>query len=62
MGEFHQKPIGYVLNRANFEKYLASRVKGDIKLNTNIIDLKLVKNKWRLKSEKGEVFQAQPPY
>ena len=41
IGSFHQEPIGYVIDREKFEKYLARSSKAKIKLNTEVVKVLL---------------------
>ncbi len=58
IGRSH-KELCYVLNRTAFEKFLASKCKSKIKLNTKVVDLKLENNLWKVKTDKGIVFQSK---
>lgn len=59
MGQYHQEPIGYIINRTRFEQYLASQVKCPIKLNSKVIDLNFINNKWHVTTENNQVFTAE---
>jgi len=59
IGRFHKGPIGYVIDRERFEKYLAKDIKSEIKLNTKVIDLNFKNNLWEVIVENGEMFKAE---
>lgn len=51
--------VGYILDRPNFEKFLAQQSKAEIKLNSRIIDVERKNNLWEVKTAKGETFKAK---
>lgn len=59
MGSFHQEPIGYILDRIAFEKFLASQCKAKIQLDSKVIDLEYKDNLWFVKIENNQTFQAK---
>ena len=56
-----KKNLGYILNKAGFEKFLARQSKAEIKLNTEVADLEKSEkdNLWLVKTKNGEVFKAK---
>jgi len=59
IGKFHKEPIGYVIDREIFEKHLAQNTKSEIKLNTEVIDLQLGNQLWKIITKTGEVFRSK---
>ena len=59
IGKFHKDPIGSVIDREKFEKYLAKGAKAEIKLNAKVTDLQFKDNLWEVILEDGEVFQSK---
>ncbi len=59
IGKLYDEPIGYVIDREKFEKYLAGNVKAEIKLNTEIEDLRLVGEYWEVAAKNGMVFKSK---
>jgi digeranylgeranylglycerophospholipid reductase len=59
IGEFYKEICGYVIDRENFEKYLARDIKAEIKLNTKVVDLRFNNNLWEVIAESGEVFKSK---
>jgi digeranylgeranylglycerophospholipid reductase len=59
IGRFHKEPIGYVIDREKFEKYLAKNSKAEIKLETEVIDLKFNGRFWEVITNNGQIFQAK---
>jgi len=59
IGRVHQKPIGYVIDREKFEEYLAGKVKPEIKLNTEVVDLEFRNHLWEVITKTGEVFRSK---
>lgn len=53
------KERGCILDRALFEKFLASQSKAKIQLETKVVAIKREDNIWEVKTEKGEVFRAE---
>lgn len=48
---------GYIIDRVKFEQYLATKVKSKIKLNTEVIDLKLKNRIWEVFTKTVETFK-----
>ena len=59
IGRFHKEPIGYVIDREIFEKHLAQNTKSEIKLNTEVIDLQLGNQLWKIITKTGEIFRSK---
>lgn len=59
LGRMLKKAIGYVLDRKEFEKFLASQSKAKIQLNTKIIDLILKDNLWQIETEQQGIFRCK---
>lgn len=59
IGRIKQEIIGYIINKTEFEKFLASRCQAKIKLDTKITDLNFENNLWEIKTDKGDVFRAK---
>ena len=53
------KETGYILDRSLFEKSLAEQFKSKIKLNSKVIDIEKERGLWKVKTEKGEIFQSE---
>lgn len=53
------KRLGFMLDRPLFEKFLASQCRAEIKLATKIIDIELENDIWKVKTNKGEVFESK---
>lgn len=57
IGRAH-KELCYILDRVGFEKFLASKCRAKIQLNTKVVNLELINNSWEVKTDKG-VFQSR---
>ena len=53
------KEGNYVLDRINFEKFLARQCRAEIQLKKRVIDIEREKNLWKVKTEKGETFKSR---
>lgn len=53
------KEEGYVLDRINFEKFLASQSQAEIKLQKRVIDIEKKGDIWQVKTESGEIFRSK---
>ena len=51
--------LGYIIDRMKFEKDLANRVKSEIKLNTEVVNLKLQDGIWGVLTKSGEIFKSK---
>lgn len=52
IGRTH-KELSYVLDRVGFEKFLASKCRAKIRLDTKVVDLELRDGLWEVKTDKG---------
>ena len=56
---FFAKGELYIIDRTNFEKFLASRCQAKIQLKKRVIDIEKEKEIWKIKTEKGEIFKSE---
>jgi len=54
IGERQKDPYAVVLNKSDFEKYLADLVKWEIRLNTRVVELKREGRLWVIQTQKGD--------
>ncbi len=59
IGRLYSEPIGYVIDREKFEKYLAQSAKAEIKLNTEVVDLRIAGEYWEITAKNGLVFKSR---
>ena len=52
------KDAGFVIDRPKFEKSLAQMVKGEIRLEERVVEIKKVLGKWQVKTSKGNTFES----
>jgi digeranylgeranylglycerophospholipid reductase len=57
-GEFQNEP-GYVLDRTKFEKFLASKCKCKIQLNTKIVNVELKNDIYEITTANNEIFKSK---
>jgi digeranylgeranylglycerophospholipid reductase len=57
-GEFRNEP-GYVLDRTKFEKFLASKCKCKIQLNTKVVNIELKDDIFQITTNNNEVFKSK---
>ena len=57
-GEFYNES-GYVIDRTKFEKFLASKCKCKIRLNTNVIGIEKKDNIYQITTGNGEIFKSK---
>jgi digeranylgeranylglycerophospholipid reductase len=50
---------GYILDRINFEKFLASQCRAEIRLQKRVTDIKKEGGIWKIKTQNGEEFQSK---
>lgn len=53
------KEGGYVLDRVNFEKFLARQCQAEIQLQKRVIDVEKKEDLWQVKTQQGEIFRAK---
>ncbi|HUW72052.1 MAG TPA: NAD(P)/FAD-dependent oxidoreductase [Candidatus Humimicrobiaceae bacterium] len=53
------KEGGYILDRVNFEKFLASQCQARIRLQKRVTDVKKEGETWRVKTQDGEEFESK---
>lgn len=53
------KEGGYILDRINFEKFLASQCRAKIRLQKRVTDIKKEGEVWRIKTQGGEEFKSR---
>lgn len=53
------KEGGYILDRVNFEKFLASQCQAEIQLQKRVTDVQKEGETWRVKTQSGEEFQSK---
>jgi len=58
IGRWHDEPIGYIIDREKFEKSLAKKVKCEIKLNNEVIDIKPAGAYWEIITKNGDKFKS----
>jgi len=51
--------LGFILDRPVFEKFLAKKCQAKIQLNQKVVDIKKEENGWKLKTQRGLVFESQ---
>ena len=56
---FSFKEAGYILDRVAFEKFLASKCKGEIQLKKRVKDIEKEGDLWKVITDKGEIFRSQ---
>jgi digeranylgeranylglycerophospholipid reductase len=49
----------FIIDRTNFEKFLASRCRAKIQLKKRVIDIKKEKGIWEIKTKEGEIFKSK---
>jgi len=59
IGVLHQKPVGYIIDREKFEKHLARRSKSEIKLNREVVNIRLHNQQWEVITKTGEIFHSK---
>lgn len=59
IGKEKEKPLGYVVEKSSFEKYLASRIKAQLILATKVIDIKKNQRYWQLTTSTGKIYQSK---
>lgn len=58
IGRFRNN-LGYILDKALFEKFLASQCQAEIRLNTEVVDLERGNNLWKIKTKNNIVFTSR---
>lgn len=58
IGEQHNAPYAFVLNKGDFEKYLARLVPWEIKLHSRVVSVKKDNRLWVVKTDKDDQFYA----
>jgi digeranylgeranylglycerophospholipid reductase len=56
---FFAKRELFIIDRTNFEKFLASQSRAEIQLKKRVIDFEREKNFWKVKTENGEIFKSK---
>lgn len=58
-GSRHKSPLGYIINRAIFERYLAEPITNKIKLGRRVEKLEFKEGCWSVFTQTGEVFKSK---
>lgn len=53
------KEGGYVLDRVNFEKFLASLCHAEIQLQKRVVEIERKNDVWQVKTQDGEIFESK---
>ena len=56
---FFAKEELYIIDRTNFEKFLAGQCRAQIQLKNRVIDIERENEIWKIKTEKGEIFKSK---
>jgi len=56
---FFAKGELFIIDRTNFEKFLASRCQAEVQLKKRVIDIKKEKGIWEIKTKEGEIFKSK---
>jgi len=56
---FFAKGELYIIDRINFEKFLASQSQAEILLKKRVIDIKKEKGIWKIETQDGEIFKSK---
>ncbi|MDD5433463.1 MAG: NAD(P)-binding domain-containing protein, partial [Candidatus Pacebacteria bacterium] len=59
IGKTKEKPLGYVVEKAGFEKHLATKIKAKLVLETKVINIKRAGECWQVITDRGEIFQSK---
>lgn len=59
IGKFKKQPIGYIVKKSSFEKFLAKEIKCDILLGKKVIDLNFINGVWQATTDSGDTFQSK---
>lgn len=59
IGTSHKRPIGYVVEKFAFEKFLATKLKAKIKLNAKVIGITKKNSFYEVAIDTGEIFTAK---
>lgn len=58
IGRFHEEIMGYILDKAAFEKFLFNKCKARIQLNNQVVELESENGLWKVKTENGQVLRS----
>lgn len=58
-GKRYQEPLGYIIDRVTFEKFLAKECQAEIKLNCRVVDIKKLNGFWQIGVENGQTFKSK---
>lgn len=60
-GRYHEEDLGlgYVINRTNFEKFLAGKIISKIKLNSRVVNIENRNDLWQVYTQDNQVYRSE---